>query len=112
MNDYIIPIKDYPGYLITRDGFIISSKRPYVRTSKVLKPFLTCGYLRVSLSKNGREKDRKVHQLMAETFIGPCPEGMEVCHNNGNALDNRLENLRYATHESNCGDTIRHSLSL
>lgn len=33
---------------------------------------------------------------------------MECCHNNGNASDNRLENLRWDTHYNNNQDRIRH----
>jgi hypothetical protein len=41
-------------------------------------------------------------------FVGPCPEGMEVCHNNGDPTDNRMENLRYGTHSSNEQDKLIH----
>lgn len=43
-----------------------------------------------------------------EAFVGPCPEGMEVCHNNGDCTDNRLENLRYDTKSANMLDRVRH----
>lgn len=45
-----------------------------------------------------------VHRLVLESFVGPCPDGMEACHNNGNGFDNRIENLRWDTHESNMRD--------
>ena len=41
-------------------------------------------------------------------FVGPCPDGMEVCHNNGDATDNRLENLRYGSHSENMLDKRKH----
>lgn len=38
-----------------------------------------------------------VHKLVAETFIGPRPEGMEIDHINRDYLDNRVSNLRYVS---------------
>ena len=48
-----------------------------------------------------------VHSLIMLAFVGPRPEGMDICHTNGNGLDNRLENLRYDTRVENCRDIFR-----
>lgn len=40
--------------------------------------------------------------------MGPCPDGMEACHNNGDQLDNRIENLRWDTHSANIYDQVAH----
>jgi hypothetical protein len=53
---------------------------------------------------------RKVHRLVLETFVGPCPDGMECCHNNGDPADNRLENLRWDTLSSNAYDRVEHGV--
>jgi hypothetical protein len=53
-------------------------------------------------------RTRKIHQLVLEAFVGPCPPGMEGCHNNGCPTDNRLENLRWDTPSSNSQDRIKH----
>lgn len=45
--------------------------------------------------------------LIAETFLGPCPEGMECCHNDDNRANNRLDNLRWDTHQNNVKDGYR-----
>lgn len=59
------------------------------------------GYHRVSLSKNGVSRKKLVHCLVAEAFIGPRPEGMEVDHEDGNPHHNALSNLRYLTPAQN-----------
>lgn len=56
----------------------------------------------------GKGNSRYVHQLVAEAFIGPCPDGLEICHNNGDPADNRSVNLRYDTHGANVFDTVAH----
>ena len=52
---------------------------------------------------NGRK--RYVHQLMAETFIGPRPNGCVVDHINRVKGDNRIENLRYVTQSENLANS-------
>lgn len=65
--------------------------------------------LQVTLHPTGRKIITiKVHKLVMITFVGPCPQGMEICHGDGNFKNNRLENLRYDTHRNNALDTITH----
>lgn len=66
------------------------------------------GHKQLQLCKEGRSVTRSVHSLVAEAFIGPCPPGEEVCHDNGNGLDNRVENLAYGTRAKNQADRVRH----
>lgn len=56
----------------------------------------------------GRRVCRTIHSLVMEGFVGPCPEGLEVCHNDGDGWNNRLDNLRYDTRSENAKDTYRH----
>lgn len=46
--------------------------------------------------------------LVLEAFVGPRPDGLEACHNNGNPGDDRLANLRWDTHSENILDRGRH----
>lgn len=67
------------------------------------------GHLAVILrAQNRPRKSYLVHRLVMAAFVGPCPEGMEVCHNNGDAADNRVENLRYGTRADNAADCVLH----
>jgi HNH endonuclease len=67
------------------------------------------GYFFYSLRVVGGHRGRKyVHRLVLETFIGPCPPGMECRHLNGNCLNNSLRNLCWGTSQANSEDTKRH----
>ena len=63
-------------------------------------------YLIVVLSVGGVHATRTVHSLVAETFLGPKPDGLEVCHGKGGAFDNSVGNLRYDTHRANQRDML------
>ena len=67
------------------------------------------GYLQVILSANNIRENKKVSRMVLEAFVGPCPPGMEACHWNDIADDNRLENLRWDTHAANIADRTRNN---
>lgn len=60
------------------------------------------GYVYITLSVDGVASTRLVHRIVAESFIGPCPDGMETDHKNHRRDDNRPENLCWKTHKKNC----------
>lgn len=65
------------------------------------------GHLYLTLH-NRKRRQYFVHRLVMAAFVGPCPDGMEVCHNDGDPTNNRLENLRYGTSKDNAADQHRH----
>ncbi len=65
-------------------------------------------YRTVMITVDGKYAPQLVHRLVLQAFAGPCPAGMEACHNNGIARDNRPENLRWDTHKANCADQALH----
>lgn len=112
-----MPIVGYPGYLVTRGGEVISLPRTSSDGrggtrrvgGKALKTFdQGKGYQGVNLLKEGKQKRHLIHRLVLEAFVGPCPEGMECRHLNGDPTDNRLENLCWGTPRENADDRIRH----
>ena len=62
----------------------------------------------VRLQVGRRGRTRYVAHLVLTAFVGPCPDGMETCHNNGDCADDRLVNLRWDTHAANLADKIAH----
>lgn len=99
-------IKGFPGYCVGDDGSIWSKKYGSWRR-RVLR---SCDdmHLGIGLCHNNKRYYFPVHKLVLEAFVGPCPEGMEACHNNGDSYDNRLCNLRWDTHLNNVHDKIKH----
>jgi hypothetical protein len=68
-------------------------------------------YVTIHLSRS-KQVSRLVHRLVLETFTGPCPHGMEACHEDGNPANNRLDNLRWDTPVANNADKVRHGTLL
>jgi len=76
---------------------------------RLLRPFRSPRMVKVCL---GRGVNRTVHSLVACAFLGSPPINSEICHNDGNAANNRLENLRYDTRIANAADKRRHGTHL
>ncbi|WP_430393757.1 NUMOD4 motif-containing HNH endonuclease [Brevibacterium paucivorans] len=92
-------------YMVSDHGRIWSHAR-----GRVLRPTKRArgGHLVVTLK--GRQW--RVHRVVMLAFIGPPPEGMEVCHQDGDPENNHLSNLRYDTHAANVNDRRRHGTHL
>ena len=66
-------------------------------------------YLFVGLHKQGTKQiTPEIHKLVMSAFVGPRPEGMEVCHGDGDGNNNHLSNLRYDTRAANSADKAIH----
>ena len=71
---------------------------------KILTPVINNGgYLRVTLWKQGKQKDFKVHQLVAMAFLGHKPNGhkLVVNHKDFNRKNNNAINLEIITQRKN-----------
>lgn len=104
-------IPGFPGYEVSDKGRVRSYwKRTVLADSpqKVLKQGFDHKYFNVHLHKDRRSFTPKIHRLELLTFVGPCPLGMESCHNDGDYTNNDLTNLRWDTHKKNCIDQIQH----
>lgn len=59
------------------------------------------GVVSVRISLNNKQKLATVHSLVAECFIGPRPEGLQIDHIDGNRANNHKDNLEYVTPKEN-----------
>jgi len=80
----------------------------YTVYGRVLSPGTVQGYKQVALQCAPRHEQKKVHQLVLEAFVGPCPTGHECRHLKGNREDNRLLMLSWGTKLENAQDKHRH----
>lgn len=89
----------------TRNGTVFSRQLP----GRVLRPGVSSplGHSTVAL---GRGNSQYVHALVMQAFVGPRPEGADIRHLNGNARDNRLNNLSYGSRHENNLDRLDHGV--
>lgn len=97
--DRVIPQLNWAGTLVRRNY-----------PGRTIKPVAdNHGYLRVSLARQGQKAETKrVHHLVAAAFLGPRPDGHDICHNDGDQKNNAASNLRYATRTENEQDKRTH----
>ena len=119
------PVPDFPGYDISDQGRVRSywhrKIARCVTTGRVATTRIILGeapykilrlhgspYFSVILTIDGKHFTRLVHRLVLETFIGPCPPGLEARHLDGKPANCFCENLCWGTRSENMLDRTRH----
>ena len=90
----------FENYLIYPDGQVYTKPRERVKAG-FLKYNINNGYKYVILCNDGKQKTYKIHRLVAEHYITNYENKSFVDHINRDRLDNRVENLRWATKSEN-----------
>lgn len=116
---YVPNSKDW--YMVSDRGFVKSAARTILGSDGKERKYKEGsphrgdknpdGYRELRMSFNCKRVTISIARTVLEVFGSPCPDGMEVCHNNGIRDDNRLENLRWDTHKNNIRDIYVHGNS-
>lgn len=103
-------VKEYEGlYQISNLGNVKSLDRYIINKNrdkqyfpgKYLSQGIGDNYLKVTLSKNNKQRTFRIHILVARAFI-PNPENKpEVNHIDGNKKNNKVNNLEWNTRSEN-----------
>lgn len=99
-------VERFPRYEVSTNGqvrILTSNRNGNNNVNVILKPKLTGGYHRVMLKNDTERKSILVHVLVAQLFIPnnqPITKN-EVDHINRNKIDNKVNNLRWVTHQEN-----------
>ena len=90
-------VKDYPNYLIYKDGRVYSKNRNIFMKSRLDKD----GYYTVCLCKNMKKKYFLIHRLIALHYIPLVDEKNLVDHIDRNKTNNDISNLRWVNSSEN-----------
>ena len=105
-------VKGYEGlYKVSNLGRVKALERKitysngaeHIYPEKIKNQVNSCGYLAVSLCKDGKPKQIKVHRLVAEAFLPNDNNLPQVNHKDEDKHNNNVENLEWCSAKYNCG---------
>lgn len=86
-------------YEISEDGSIVRNVKSKRHTKITIdRRKEKAPYAFACFNIKGKVYRCPIARLVAECWLGPRPEGLEIDHINRDSLDNRYTNLRYVTH--------------
>lgn len=100
-------LKGVTRTITRKDGVVMTLKEAPLKLTLNKKT----KHYQVDLTRDGKSNGYRVHQLVALTFLGVRPDGMEVRHINDDPSDNREQNLAYGTRRENMLDRGRNGIN-
>ena len=82
-------VSEFKNYEVSNLGNVRN-----IKTGKPIALSENLGYKRIALCSSGTRKNKTVHSLVMDSFVGLRNERV-INHINGIKIDNRLENLEY-----------------
>ena len=90
-------ISGFPKYEVSNKGRIRNTK-----TGRIMKASIdNRGYESVCLRKDGTSHTRRIHKLVAESFVGDVDNNLDVIHIDHDRSNNDLDNLQINTRSQN-----------
>lgn len=110
------PVVDWPEYQVSSLGRVRSLDRitragtgTRLMRGRVLRQAAgKDGRPYVSLCRHPQQYTAKVCWLVARAWHGPCPQGRQALHGDGNPANNTPGNLRWGTPAENMADCVAH----
>lgn len=93
-------IEDFPNYEVSNTGLVRNIKREKILSQQTLEPNYMRTYQIVSLWKDNKNKKKKVHKLVWETF-NECECKQTINHIDENKRNNNLNNLECISDQDN-----------
>jgi len=91
-----VEVRDFKNYEIHENKGIRQKKN-----GKLLKGRTWMGYPKVTLMKDGKKHERRIHKLVGEHFI-PNPDNLPIVnHKNSNRSDHTKKNLEWVNNSGN-----------
>lgn len=96
--------------LVHNNGLLNKAKEYYSK-EKILTPSnISKGYKGVTLTKNGKRYPKKVHRLVAETFIPNTNNYEQVNHIDCDKRNNHISNLEWVNQYQNMQHALKNGL--
>ena len=104
-------VKGFDGYFVSDNGIVYTTRKNggYHTSLRELKSKEDKdGYLEVAMYSNKKRYWRRVHRIVAETFIPNINNYPQINHIDGNKKNNNVNNLEWCT----CRQNIIHSFNV